>query len=82
MAQTSTFCREQQADHLKRAANASLENVRAIATTAAAAWGHEAELALVREAKRDRESLPAAASAEEEGDDLTFSENPDRGLAS
>jgi hypothetical protein len=82
-AQTSAFCRAQQDDHLKRAAAASLENVRVIATKAAAAWGREAELAEIREAKRERENaLPAAASADEEADDLTFSENPYLGRSS
>ncbi len=82
MAQTSSFCRTQEAFQLDRAAGATLENVREIATKAATAWGREAALAEQREVKQGRASgLPEAASESEEADDDEFNENPDRGLA-
>jgi hypothetical protein len=82
MALSSAFCRIQEALQYDRAAGASLENVRKIATTAAVAWGQAAALALTRETKVGRESaLPAAESSSEELEDHAFSENPDRGLA-
>ena len=81
MANTSAFCLVQEAMHRDRAIVADLENVRVIATSAAAAWSPEAVLALRREAKLGREErLPAAASRSEEEEDAAFSENPDRGL--
>ena len=46
------LCRSQEALHLVRASDASLENVRMIATVAAAAWGQEALLAEAREGRR------------------------------
>lgn len=82
MANTSAFCLAQEALHRDRAVVADLENVRIIATSAAAAWAREALVALRREAKLGREDqLPAAASPSEEEEDLSFSENPDRGRA-
>jgi len=81
MATTSTFCRAQEALQRERAANTSLENVRMIATTAAIAWGREADLAEQRETKRSFDkSLPCPGSTSEELEDLFFNENPDRGL--
>ena len=80
---SSTLCRTQEAFHRDRAAAATLENVRAIATSAAAAWGVEAAAAEKREARGLRtralaelmaaQKLEAAAEAER-----GFSENPDR----
>lgn len=82
MTQTAAFCRTQEALQLDRAALATLENVRMIASRAAAAWGREALLADRRETKRGQASaLPAAASLSEEVEDRLFSENPDRGHA-
>jgi hypothetical protein len=53
-----------------------------IATSAAVAWAREAVVAERREAKLGREDgLPAAGSLTEEDDDRSFSENPDRDLA-
>lgn len=73
MAHASAFCLAQENLQLERAASASLENVRAIATKAAAAWAREAALALERENKRGREAgLPAAASVSEKSDDQFF----------
>lgn len=82
MANTSAFCLAQEALHRDRAAVTDLDNVRIVATSAAAAWAREAVAALRREAKLGREArLPAAASLSEEEEDAAFSENPDRGLA-
>jgi len=82
MANSSAFCRAQEALQRNRADAAELGNVRMIAASAAAAWAREAVVALRREAKIDHEDgLPAAASLSEEDEDRLFSENPDRGLA-
>jgi hypothetical protein len=86
LAQTSAFCRAQEALQLDRAAGATLENVRAIASKAAIAWGREAELAEQREVKQGRSSsststLPEAASISEEDEDDAFEENRDRDSA-
>ena len=85
MAQTSAFCRAQEALQLDRAAGAALENVRAIASKAAIAWGREAELAEQREVKQGRSSststLPEAASTSEEDEDEAFDEEADRDSA-
>lgn len=70
MAHSSVFCLAQESAQLERAASAGLENVRTIATRAAAAWAREAALAAVREAKTGREpGLPAAASLSERAED-------------
>lgn len=83
MIRTSAFCLAQEAVQRDRAATANLKNVQMIATSAAAVWAREAASALRREAKLGREDrLPAAASLSEIKEDLWFSENPDRGLAS
>jgi hypothetical protein len=82
MAPTYDFCRAQEALQRDRAAGSLLENVRVIATKAAAAWNREALLAQNCEATRKRRNaLPEAASLSEETEDSLFSENPDRGLA-
>jgi len=49
---SASLCRSQQAYHLKRARDADLDNVRAIAGKAAIAWQKEAEVAEDREARR------------------------------
>jgi hypothetical protein len=77
MANTSAFCLAQETVQRERAASAGLENVRMIATKAAAAWAREAEVALKRESKTGREdALPAAASLSEKSDDLAFQVGP------
>jgi hypothetical protein len=91
---SSALCRTQEALHLDRAASSTLENVRAIAVKAAAAWGHEAAAAEKREARGLRtraiadllavQKLEAAGEADD-GDEAEevereFSENPDRGF--
>jgi hypothetical protein len=79
---TSAFCLAQEALQRDRAATSNLANVRKIATSAAVAWAHEADVALRREAKLGRDDrLPEAASVSEVLEDRQFSENPDRGLA-
>ena len=83
---SSTLCRSQEEFHRARAAAATLENVRAIAASAAAAWGQEAAAAERREARGVRtraiaELLAAQKrrDAEEEAE-RALSENPDRGF--
>lgn len=49
---SADLCRCQEALHLSRASEATLENVRRIATVAAAAWGQEALFAEAREGRR------------------------------
>ena len=82
---SSTLCRTQESFHRERAASTTLENVRAIAAGAAAAWGMEAVAAEKREARGAKTRATAelllaekaeAAAAREQG----FSENPDRGF--
>jgi hypothetical protein len=82
---SSTLCRTQEEFHRERAASTTLENVRTIATGAAAAWGMEAVAAEKREARGAKTRALAeviaaekaeAAAAREQG----FSENPDRGF--
>lgn len=81
---SSTLCRTQEEFHRDRAAAATLDNVKTIATRAADAWGQEAAAAEKREARGLRtrataelmavQKLEAAADAERQ-----VSENPDRG---
>jgi len=82
---SSTLCRTQESFHRERAASTTLANVRAVATSAAAAWGLEAVAAEKREARGVKTRATAeliaaekaeAAAAREQG----FSENPDRGF--
>lgn len=82
---SATLCRSQEAFHRDRAAAAQLENVRAVAAQAAAAWGHEAIAAERREARHLKTKQIAGIlalqkrQAREEHDRLA-SENPDRGF--
>lgn len=71
MQPSSTFCRAQEALQHSRAADATLDNIRNVATAAAAAWGKEAIAAERREDRLERTRAEARAS----------SENPDRGFA-
>ena len=79
---SSDFCRAQQAIHAERADKALLDNVRVVANKAAVAWGVEAQVAEVREARRDRTRTPADARSREEQfedeDSPIFSDRPDR----
>lgn len=81
---SASFCRTQQAIHHARASSAQLDNVRAVADKAAVAWGQEAGIADLREARRLRLHLPVGGAAIEDPfedeDNAMFSENPDRGL--
>jgi hypothetical protein len=84
---SSALCRAQEAHHLGRAATAPLDNVRAIATKAALAWGEEALSAERREARHGQTKRVAALAALDKSEtraqrDRLFSENPDRGFES
>jgi len=84
MQPTAIMCRAQQARQLTLAANAVLPNVRAIATTAAAAWAKEALDADKRDKRAAvRQGATDAAKALElvAHKDRGLSENPDRGFA-
>jgi hypothetical protein len=83
MQPTSLLCRAQEARHLALASDAILDNVRTVATRAAAAWAKEAELADRREARKaESQRLALSLSlAPPKADDRSFSENPDRGFA-
>lgn len=86
MVPSSILCRAQQDLHLRRAADTTLENVRLVSTSAAAAWAKEALAAESREARQLRAHGVANAGVAVESvhavcGDLSFSENPDRGLA-
>jgi len=80
---SSTLCRTQEEYHRERAASTTLENVRAIAAGAAAAWGLEAVAAEKREARGVRTRAAADLLAAEKAEaaaarEYGFSENPDR----
>jgi hypothetical protein len=62
---SAILCRTQESHQRERAAGALLENVRAVATAAANAWGKEAKLAEGREARRERTLQIREASARE-----------------
>jgi hypothetical protein len=96
MEASSAHCRAQEARPRELADNAILDNVRAIATTAANAWHREALSADRREARREsarqlaeQRSLEAAAAAVQhaledhitDDDGQQWSEYPDTGLA-
>jgi hypothetical protein len=71
--------------HRARAASETLVNVRALAETAAAAWGLEAIAAERREARGVRTRAIAELLAIEKAEAVVarergFSENPDRGF--
>jgi hypothetical protein len=84
MAVSSVLCRTQEALQLERAANASLDNVRVLAMTAATAWGREAALAERMEHNRRVSHAKSVSCQAGKDDDLPqlrhFSENPDRGF--
>jgi len=75
---SSVFCRAQQASQQQLAVESLLGNVRAIATSAAAAWGVEAISAERREARLTKRMAEAAALIATT--DRSLSENPDRGF--
>ena len=80
---SSTFCRMQETVQRDRAANAILENIRAVAEKAAKAWSAVALATEQREARRERTRIIAdmAALQNESAlgeEDRLLSENPDR----
>lgn len=86
MIPSSILCRTQEDLHRQRAASTTLENVRLLSISAAAAWAKEALAAESREARqlRARDAAnagTAAKSAPAACEDLSPSENPDRGFA-
>ena len=86
MQPSADLCRIQEAFQRRRAANASLGNVRSIAEKAAAAWRAEALFAEGREQRQEQLRLVRAGELESErlaGEqpDRGIGENPDRGRA-
>jgi hypothetical protein len=85
MQPSSAFCRAQEAHHHALARAATLDNVRRVASTAAAAWAKEGLAAVLREDRKLRTRTFAEAQApmsEPPSDDVRWlSENPDRGYA-
>lgn len=86
MIPSSALCRAQESLHRRRAADTTLENVRSVSISAAAAWAKEAQAAESREARQLRvqavanaKSLMSEACALQS--DFSVSENPDRGFA-
>ncbi len=83
MQPSSSFCRAQEAHHQALARAATLDNVRLVATTAAAAWAKEGAAASVREAHKLRTLAlirqPALPDEPPPADVAWLSENPDRG---
>jgi len=76
---SSTFCRAQEAQQNKRAADSMLANVKTIALGAAAAWRVEAIAAERREDRRGRatpdEPTPAIESDLRDSADADFDES-------
>ena len=85
MIPSSALCRAQESLHRRRAADTSLENVKSVSISAAAAWAKEALAAESREARQLRSHAAANAKSQMEPafvqDDFPVSENPDRGFA-
>jgi hypothetical protein len=85
---SSTLCRSQEEFHRSRAASETLTNVRALAESAATAWGHEAVAAERREARgvRTRAAAEVIAARKLEAviaageTERSLSEHPDRGF--
>lgn len=84
MVPSSALCRAQEDLHLRKAADTTLENVRRVATNAAAAWAKEAVAAETREARqlRVRAATPESdvESDNEADENWVPDENPDRGV--
>jgi hypothetical protein len=85
MQPSSELCRTQEAHHHALARAATLDNVRKVASAAAAAWATEGVAAGLREERKLRIRAFAeahAAPGEPPPDDIRWlSENPDRGHA-
>jgi len=86
MQPSSDLCRAQEARHNALASTTTLDNVRRIASAAAAAWAKEGQAADIREDRRLRaralaEAQSAAPIEPPTGKFLALSETPDRGHA-
>lgn len=82
MQPSALFCRTQESLQRSRVAAATLDNVKAVASAAALAWGKEAALAERRESRLSRVTVEETGDeAEPIASDRAFSENPDRGCA-
>jgi hypothetical protein len=86
MVPSSILCRAQESLNLRKAADTVLDNVRRVATEAAAAWGKEAIAAERREERQVKvRAVADAAGTRRAGtaapDEMAVSENPDRGHA-
>jgi hypothetical protein len=82
MQPSSTLCRAREAHHHALARAATLDNVRLVASAAAAAWAKEGTAAGLREARKER--AQAAVQLPLEPPPVAYrelSENPDRGHA-
>lgn len=79
-----TLCRAQEAHHEAIARNATLDNVRLVAQSAAAAWAKEGLAAHAREERQQRVVAFRElnrTSRNPANDWNSLSENPDRGYA-
>lgn len=83
MQPSALFCRTQESLQRSRVAAATLDNVKAIASAAALAWGKEAALAERRESRLSRAIVEETngCGSEPSAWDRSFSENPDSGFA-
>ena len=75
---SSTFCRAQETAERDRAANAKLENIRAVAGRAANAWGVEALNAERREARHERARTFAKPAAPQHDPGPSEDDNSER----
>lgn len=85
MQPSSTLCRTQEAHHSALARAATLDNVRQVASAAAAAWAKEGLAAKIREERKlnTRAFVKGNMSVSEPPSDYfrELSDNPDRGHA-
>jgi len=82
MQPSTSLCRTQEARQHALARTTTLDNVRSVATAAAAAWAKEGVASKLREDRKLRSSAIANIAAELQPSlDSLLSENPDRGQA-
>ena len=81
MQPSALFCRTQEAQQRALAVGATLDNVRAKANIAAAAWAKEGEFAQRRETRLERVRIEATVNPDLQTHERGFSENPDRGFS-
>ena len=81
MQPSSILCRAQEARHHALARAATLDNVRLVASVAAAAWAKEGVAAGLREDRKLRAKANTAPAEPPDEDLRALSENPDRGHA-